>query len=100
MRDARLLGAVALAGQLADTDGDVDVVAFVIDALSFAVSAIIIAGITKPLQEPRGARTEGAGFREVIAYARSNRLVGRLILAKVGVSSANGTVGQGWSSAC
>jgi MFS family permease len=68
-------------------------VAFVIDALSFAVSAIIIAGITKPMQEARGTRTEHAGFREVIAYARSNRLVGRLILAKVGVSSANGTVG-------
>ncbi|MDQ3335783.1 MAG: MFS transporter [Myxococcota bacterium] len=68
-------------------------VAFIIDALSFAVSAIILAGITKPMQEARGARVSGAGFREVIAYVRSDRLVSRLILAKVGVSSANGTVG-------
>jgi MFS family permease len=68
-------------------------VAFIIDALSFAVSAIILAGITKPMQEARGPRVSGAGFREVIAYARKDRLVSRLILAKVGVSSANGTVG-------
>ena len=37
--------------------------------------------------------TTSAGFRQVIAYARRDRLVSRLILAKVGVSSANGTVG-------
>lgn len=66
--------------------------AFIVDAISFAVSAILIAGVRAPMQE-REAKLEGAGFREVIAYARKDRLVGRLVLAKVGVSSANGTVG-------
>lgn len=68
-------------------------VAFAIDALSFAVSALLIAGIRAPMQQVRGAREEAAGFREVVAYARRDRLVSRLVLAKVGVSSANGTVG-------
>ena len=67
--------------------------AFVIDALSFAASAAFIAGIRAPMQEARVTHAETAGFREVIAYARRDRLVGRLVLAKVGVSSANGTVG-------
>jgi MFS family permease len=69
-------------------------VAFIIDALSFVVSALIIAGIRAPMQERASdAPVENASFREVIAYARRDRLVSRLILAKVGVSSANGTVG-------
>jgi MFS family permease len=68
--------------------------AFAIDALSFAVSALLIAGIRAPMQERGEAKPDGdAGFREVIAYARRDRIVGRLVLAKVGVSSANGTVG-------
>ncbi len=66
--------------------------AFVIDAVSFALSALLIAGIRAPMQE-RVGKLEDAGFREVIAYARRDRLVSRLVLAKVGVSSANGTVG-------
>ena len=66
--------------------------AFIVDALSFAVSAMLIAGIRAPMQEGT-ARVGGAGFREVIAYARRDRLVGRLVLAKLGVSLANGTVG-------
>jgi MFS family permease len=67
--------------------------AFVIDAVSFGVSALILAGIRAPLQEGTRDTGERAGFREVIAYVRRDRLVSRLILAKVGVSSANGTVG-------
>jgi MFS family permease len=67
--------------------------AFVIDALSFAVSALWIARIRTPMQERTTTKSDDAGFREVIAYARRDRLVGRLVLAKVGVSSANGTVG-------
>lgn len=67
-------------------------VAFIVDAASFVVSALLIAGIRRPMQEGH-ARIGGAGLREVIAYARGDRLVSRLILAKVGVSSANGTVG-------
>jgi len=67
-------------------------VAFIVDAISFVVSALLIAGIRAPMQERR-VMSERAGFREVIAYARSHRLVARLVLAKVGVSSANGTVG-------
>jgi len=67
--------------------------AFIVDALSFVLSAILIAGIRAPMQEGRSHDEETAGFREVIAYARRDRLVSRLVLAKVGVSSANGTVG-------
>ena len=65
--------------------------AFVIDAVTFGVSALLIAGIRAPMQE--STKHESAGFREVIAFVRRDRLVRRLVLAKVGVSSANGTVG-------
>jgi MFS family permease len=67
--------------------------AFVIDALSFAISALLIAGIRKPLQEATTMKQASAGIGEAIAFARRDRLVGRLVLAKIGVSSANGTVG-------
>ena len=86
-----LLVGAGLGGVVAELFGMY--VAFAIDALSFAVSAMILAGIRAPMQEARRDTGERAGFREVIAYVRKDRLVSRLILAKVGVSSANGTVG-------
>lgn len=84
-----LLVGAGIGGVVADVFGMQT--AFVIDAASFALSALLIVGIRRPMQE--GKRSEHAGFREVIAYARRERIVGRLLLAKVGVSSANGTVG-------
>jgi MFS family permease len=84
-----LLVGAGIGGVVADVFGMQT--AFVVDAASFAVSALLIVGIRRPMQE--GKRSAHAGFGEVIAYARRERLVGRLVLAKVGVSSANGTVG-------
>jgi predicted MFS family arabinose efflux permease len=70
--------------------------AFAIDAASFLVSAWLIAGIRKPMQEPR-VRTERSpargSLREAFAYIRANRMVLRLVFAKGGVSSGNGIVG-------
>lgn len=67
--------------------------AFAIDAASFLVSAWLVMGIERPMQEPRvvGERTGGLG--EAIRYARSSPLVTRLMFAKTGVSTANGIVG-------
>jgi MFS family permease len=71
--------------------------AFAINAASFAVSAWLIAGIRAPMQEAsaeeRRARSSKGQFREVLRYVRKDRIVKRLVLAKVGVSCANGTVG-------
>ena len=68
--------------------------AFAVDAASFLVSAWLVMGIERPMQEPR-ASTDGdsGGFGEALRYARSSPLVARLLFAKVGVSSANGIVG-------
>jgi MFS family permease len=73
--------------------------AFAIDAASFLVSAWLIAGIRKPMQEAR-VRTERSphspargSLREAFAYIRANRIVLRLVFAKGGVSSGNGIVG-------
>ena len=66
--------------------------AFTIDAVSFLVSALLIAGIRKPLQQP--ARAEATGtLREAFAYLRARPILMRLLFAKGGVSSANGIVG-------
>jgi MFS family permease len=68
--------------------------AFVIDAASFALSAWLIAGIRAPLQERRrDAAPHGGGLREALRYIRTDRGVRRLVLAKGGVSWANGIVG-------
>ncbi|MCX5740868.1 MAG: MFS transporter [Proteobacteria bacterium] len=70
--------------------------AFAIDAGSFLVSALLVAGIRAPLQEATVAErisAPRARMRDVLAYARAHPLVGRLLFAKVGVSSANGIVG-------
>lgn len=77
-------------------------VAFVINALSFAVSALLVSRIRRPMQEPRSPHSGshlavgGRGrreLRELLAYLRQEPVVRGLLLAKVGVSSANGLVG-------
>lgn len=67
--------------------------AFVIDAASFAVSAWLVRGIERPMQERDAARPERSDLGAALRYIRGDRTVSRLVLAKVGVSSANGTVG-------
>ncbi len=71
--------------------------AFAINAASFALSAWLITGIRTPMQEAsleeRRARSSKGQFREVLRYVRTDRIVKRFVLAKVGVSCANGTVG-------
>jgi predicted MFS family arabinose efflux permease len=70
-------------------------VAFVIDASSFAISALLLAGIRRPTQQPRTReeRVATTDVRAALRYARRDPVVLRLMFAKVGVSSANGTVG-------
>ncbi len=85
--------------------------AFAINAMSFLLSAWLLAGIRRPMQEPRELREQrdpreegdpsasitlndsGHGFGEAWRYIRRNRAVSSLVFAKVGVSSANGLVG-------
>jgi len=71
--------------------------AFVINAASFAISAWLLVGIRTPMQvaslEERRAKSSKGQFAEVLRYVRNDRIVKRLVLAKVGVSCANGTVG-------
>lgn len=86
-----LLVGAGLGGVVAEVFGPY--VAFSIDALSFVVSAWLVAGIKRPMQEARVGSLEARGLREVIRYARSDRVVGRLLFAKGGVSWANGIVG-------
>jgi predicted MFS family arabinose efflux permease len=65
--------------------------AFAIDAASFLVSAWLVSGIGRPMQEVRTENSGGLG--EALRYARSSPVVLRLMFAKVGVSSTNGIVG-------
>jgi MFS family permease len=67
--------------------------AFAIDAASFLVSAWLIAGIRRPMQEPKAASRDHGSVREVLVYVRRNPIVLRLLFAKVGGSLANGIVG-------
>ncbi|MDB4960151.1 MAG: major facilitator superfamily 1 [Myxococcales bacterium] len=67
--------------------------AFMIDAASFALSAWLVSGIERPMQQRAPAPRPAGQLREALRYIRGDRLVARLVLAKVGVSSANGTVG-------
>jgi MFS family permease len=67
--------------------------AFAIDAASFLVSAWLIAGIRRPMQEPKAAGRDHGSVREVLVYVRRNPIVLRLLFAKVGGSLANGIVG-------
>lgn len=77
-------------------------VAFSVNAASFLLSAWLVSGIRRPMQEARPA-SEGQGgagggeswraFREAWHYIKRDRAVSSLVFAKVGVSSANGLVG-------
>jgi MFS family permease len=67
--------------------------AFAIDAASFLVSAWLVAGIRRPLQEARAATRADGSVREALAYIRANPIVLRLVFGKVGTSVANGIVG-------
>jgi len=67
--------------------------AFAVDAASFAVSAWLIAGIRRPMQQDTPERHERGSLRDAIAYIRSTPIVLRLVFAKGGVSSGNGVVG-------
>lgn len=86
-----LMVGAGLGGLVAETFGRY--AAFSIDALSFVVSAWLVAGIRRPLQEVRTGTEDRGRLRDVITYARANPVVGRLLLAKGGVSWANGIVG-------
>ncbi|MDQ3365081.1 MAG: MFS transporter [Myxococcota bacterium] len=86
-----LLVGAGLGGLVAEVFGAQ--VAFVINAASFGVSAWLVRGIRRPLQQPAVAVRGGGGFVEAVRYIRADPLVSRLIVAKVGVSAANGTVG-------
>ncbi|HEU4728275.1 MAG TPA: MFS transporter, partial [Kofleriaceae bacterium] len=66
--------------------------AFAIDALSFLASAWLVGGIRRPMQQARTAREPGT-VRDAIGYVRAHPIVLRLVLAKVGASTANGIVG-------
>ncbi len=71
--------------------------AFVINALSFAVSAWLILGIRRPLQEARDPATDvAAGVREGIAtavgFARTSRMVGAFVLSKTSFGVGTGVV--------
>ena len=73
--------------------------AFVVNASTFAVSALLIVGITRPFQQPREAVTGGRGgpglvesLRTVVAFARHNRLVASLLLSKTMFGVGTGVV--------
>ncbi|MEJ7600190.1 MAG: MFS transporter [Kofleriaceae bacterium] len=67
--------------------------AFVIDAISFLVSAWLVAGIRRPMQEATAEQRTSVRFGDVVRHARTHPIVLRLLFAKGGVSSANGIVG-------
>jgi MFS family permease len=67
--------------------------AFAIDAASFLVSAWLIAGIRRPMQQPSTGTQADGSVREAIAYIRRHPVVLRLVFAKLGTGSANGIVG-------
>jgi MFS family permease len=72
-------------------------VAFVVNALSFGLSAWLIWGIRRPLQEARagqGHRHEGVGeaMRLAIRFARGSRLVTSFLLSKTTFGVGTGVV--------
>ena len=68
--------------------------AFLIDGISFLVSAWLVGGIRRPMQLARPESGDDRGrLRDVVRYARGDRVVGRLLFAKGGVSWSNGIVG-------
>ncbi len=85
-----LMVGAGLGGVIAEVFGRQ--LAFWIDAASFLISALLIASIRKPLQQPARADATGT-LHEAFAYLRSRPILMRLLFAKGGVSSANGIVG-------
>nr|MBA3819563.1 MFS transporter [Deltaproteobacteria bacterium] len=86
-----LLVGAGLGGAVAEVFGAQ--AAFLINAASFAVSAWLVRGIGRPMQQTAAADRGNVGFGEAVRYIRADPLISRLVLAKVGVSAANGTVG-------
>lgn len=73
--------------------------AFVINAVTFALSALLIYGIRRPLQQPREASAgmaSGPGvvdaLRDALAFTRSRRLVTAFILSKTTFGVGTGVV--------
>jgi len=73
--------------------------AFVIDAATFAASALLIVGITRPFQQPREQLAEGehgTGLIQSIApvyrFARHSRFVSSLLLSKTMFGVGTGVV--------
>jgi len=73
--------------------------AFVIDSATFAVSALIIVGITRPFQRPRELPPEGersvgliGSITPVIRFARHSRFVSSLLLSKTMFGVGTGVI--------
>jgi predicted MFS family arabinose efflux permease len=74
--------------------------AFVVDAASFGLSAVLIVGIGRPLQEPRtstaGVRLDIRGVAgslgTAISFARGSRLVASLLLSKTTFGVGTGVI--------
>jgi hypothetical protein len=75
-------------------------VAFVLNALSFAVSAVLIVGIRRPMQQPRDDdlaehRAGGGPFSAIavaLRFARARRLVAAFVLSKTTFGVGTGVV--------
>ena len=68
---------------------------FVIDAVSFVLSALLVARCRTPFQQPRERGTHpafAAALKEAVAFARADRSVLALLAAKPGVAFANGAL--------
>lgn len=74
--------------------------AFIVDGASFALSALLIVGIRRPLQEERGGGERpsiGPGafvnsIRTALAFARRSRLVASLLLSKTTFGVGTGVI--------
>ena len=67
-------------------------VAFVVNAASFAVSALLVAGIRRPMQAPRVAGV-AAPWRAALQHLRARPALLALLASKPGIGVANGIVG-------
>ena len=92
-----LMVGAGLGGVIADLCGRQT--AFVLNALSFAISAVWILGIRRPMQRVRdpasssGRVVHTGTLREAFTYVRSHPIVFRLSLTKAAASIATGIVG-------
>lgn len=72
--------------------------AFIVDAATFAVSAVLIIGIMRPFQRPREPAAHGeatgliAAIRPVVRFARHSRFVASLLLSKTMFGVGTGVV--------